>query len=209
MLQRLLADEMVGKKYGRLTVLLMGARSKGKTTWFCRCECGNHKIVPGERLRNKSGRVRSCGCLRKGINKTHGMTNSPEWAAWHSMRDRCHNPNAQSFHHCGGRGIEVCERWRNSFENFYADVGPKPSVKLTLDRIDNTKGYEPNNVRWATWEQQENNRRNSRWIEIDGERKTVPQWAKDKNIKQVTIKARLRLGWSDRDAVLTPVRYKS
>lgn len=115
-----------------------------------------------------SGNTKSCGCLRRETTslvglakKTHGMRDTPEYGVWANMKDRCYNPSSEDYKNYGGRGIKVCERWLNSFENFYEDMGEKPWSKLlySLDRINNDGNYEPSNCRWATVKQQVNNRR--------------------------------------------------
>ncbi len=152
------------KKYGRLTLLTC---LEGRyTTWRCRCDCGNEIKVQAGRL--KSGHTQSCGCLRKETTiktnkaqKKHGMCFTPEYKAWANMKDRCTKSNHKQYKDYGGRGIKVCEHWLESFENFYADMGPKPFPKIlySIDRINNDGNYEPNNCRWATSKQQADNRR--------------------------------------------------
>lgn len=160
----------VGNKFGRLTVLSAASKGeKGKINWLCRCECGNVKIVPGRYLRK--GRVRSCGCLRAeeatkvlvgnrlGRNSIRdGRSSFPEYRPWRSMISRCRNKKATDFHLYGGRGVKVCERWKD-FLLFLDDVGKRPSKAHSLDRIDVDGDYEPGNVRWATWAEQASNRR--------------------------------------------------
>jgi hypothetical protein len=153
--------DRTGQVFTRLTVIeKAGYSPHDKVMWRCLCECGNEVIVVGESLH--CGLTKSCGCLRADRAReraTHGMTNSPEYRSWAAMKTRCLNPNGHAFNYYGGRGIAVCDRWRDSFEAFYADMGPRPTGR-SLDRIDNDRGYEPDNCRWATATEQNNNRRN-------------------------------------------------
>jgi hypothetical protein len=124
---------------------------------------------------------------------------SPEYTAWNNMRSRCGNPKNSKYHDYGGRGIKVCERWLNSFENFLSDIGPKPASigrSISLERADNDKGYEPGNVAWATVIKQANNRRSSRFIEHGGEIHTMAEWEALAGLKRGTLYARLKKGWS-------------
>lgn len=199
--------DMTGQKHGRLTVIEMAGRNKhNQRLWRCVCDCGNDAEVLGFLLRR--GQTQSCGCLHRettaNINKSHGKASDPVYRIWRSMMDRCHLPTSHAYTRYGGRGIAVCERW-HSFENFYADMGDKPQG-MSLERIDNDGPYSPENVRWASAKDQANNRRSSRWIEFNGERKTLAQWCDDLGLKIGTVWARLnRDGFSVEQAFTKPI----
>lgn len=156
----------VGQRYGRLVVIEFVERnSNWISKWLFQCDCGKQCIVFSSSAR--SGNTQSCGCLVKEMRHhlvTHGMSRSAEHRAWNGLRNRCKNPNDEHFGNYGGRGIKVCERWEK-FENFYRDLGPRPSPKHSLDRVDNDGNYEPGNCRWATKSEQTYNRRKYKAIQ--------------------------------------------
>ena len=161
------AMEMTGKTFGRLTILARAENSSsGKVQWSARCECGALVVVKADRLR--SGMTRSCGCIKREMKPRlrHGWSHKSEHTIWMSMRQRCENKNNKAYARYGGRGIVVCERW-HVFENFMADMGPRPSEDHSIDRIDNDRGYEPDNCRWATRSQQVRNSRKFRGGHVD------------------------------------------
>lgn len=153
--------DLTGQRFGRLTVVGYSHTNRNrKSVWNCHCDCGNDCQVAGERLVRLT---RSCGCLIRETtasrNTTHGQRRSKEYGSWRAMKERCHNQNSEKFADYGGRGITVCDRWRYSFEAFLSDMGDKPSPRHTIDRIDNDRGYEPGNCRWATPSEQRLNQR--------------------------------------------------
>ena len=136
---------------------------------------------------------------------THGMSKTPEYRAWQGMKDRCFNFNDKRYPDWGGRGIKVCVRWKNSSQNFLADMGSRPTAKHSIDRIDNNGDYSAKNCRWATKAEQNNNQRNNRLIKIGCVTLTIAQWTKEMGFGEFVIYNRLKIGWSDYKAVMTPV----
>lgn len=136
--------DLTGRRVGRWVVVSFAYSKKYQAFWLCHCDCGTERTVrAGNLLR---GLTTSCGCS----HRTHGMTKTPIYRIWAQMIARCKYPTTTHYRHYGGRGIRVCDRWLNSFADFYADVGPRPSRRHTLDRMDVDGHYEPGNVRWAT-----------------------------------------------------------
>lgn len=156
------AIPMMGKRFGMLLVTERASEPRrARILWQCLCDCGTASIVDGRNLRN--GHTTSCGCRRGNWRVKHGGARRgarlPEYKIWASMNQRCHNVNSPSFPAYGARGITVCDRWRNSFAAFLSDVGPKPAGDYSLERLDNSRGYSPENCIWGTRLTQAKNRR--------------------------------------------------
>jgi hypothetical protein len=193
--------KLTGKIFGRLVVDSENPirTLSGIIQWNCTCECGSKTIVTGSNLvRNHT---KSCGCLSKDAvisrNTTHGLSDSPEYGIWQAMIKRCTKPNDPAYSDYGGRGITVTDRWLNSFEAFYEDMGPRPSPDHSIDREENDKGYYKENCRWVTRIEQANNTRRNVFYEYKGNKYTIPQLAelpevKDSKIGINTLRSRIR-----------------
>lgn len=197
---------LIGRQFGRWTVISVAPSrdSSGGLVYTCRCSCGVSRAVRGCKL--TAGCSKSCGCLRKAMASerftSHRMSRHQVYKAWAEMVARCHNASSSNFPNYGARGISVCPEWRNSFENFYECMGPRPEEGYSVEREDNDGNYEPGNCRWATKREQANNRRSNRLITAGGITKSIAEWARDLGIKPQTISARLRSGWSDEESIL-------
>lgn len=183
-----------GQRFGRLTVLAQHPERTraGGIRWACRCDCGATRVIVSYALRN---RTRSCGCLQKERTTKHGLSSRPEYASWAAMHRRCGVPSAGNYPIYGGRGITVCPEW-GSFERFYADMGPRPTMGHTLDRIDNNGPYSKDNCAWRTRKEQNRNTRSSRLLTFDGRTMTVAAWAEEVGIERMVLHNRIRRGWT-------------
>lgn len=199
--------DLTGQRFHQLITVGQaeeGTRN-GYILWTCRCDCGNIVKVQSGHLR--SGNTKSCGCRRveasrvNGLKKKHGLTGSPEYKAWQSMRERCLKRTHHQYHNYGGRGIAVCERWKNSFLHFYQDMGKRPGPEYSLDRRENEGNYEPDNCRWVTQDVQSNNKRTNVRHVVEGFAKTIGELAREIDVPYATLAARLRYGMTIEEAV--------
>lgn len=194
--------DLTGQTFGDWTVVKEVGNSNSKERlWLCRCSCGRERKVFQANLT----RGLSLSCGYRASHGSHGMAKTGEYKSWHAMIQRCGNPAKDNYASYGGRGIKVCERWLNSFEAFYTDMGPRPKPEYSLDRIDPNGDYEPKNCRWATSKQQQNNMRSNLRITYQGQTMTVEEWAERMGLPAPTIRKRLRLGWEVKRALTTPI----
>lgn len=202
---------LAGHRFGQLSVVGYAGPGGNGAGWVCRCDCGVEKVIRRDHL--VDGQTISCGCVRRAAvgtrNKTHGHATkgakTPEFRTWMSMIQRCRNPRKE-YRLYSGRGIKVCERWM-SFENFFADMGPRPSSNHSIDRIDNDKGYSPENCRWATDREQASNRSDTRKVTFNGETMCIAEWARKLGINGRTVSGRIKLGWTVEDALFVPLKH--
>lgn len=196
------------QKYGRWSIIGKREKVSSAYMWKCRCDCGTEKMVNESHL--KRGNTQSCGCYKKEVsvktNTTHGLVNHPLYKKWSGMKRRCkkYNPNSHLY---SEKGIVVCDRWKNSFKNFYDDMIESWIPGLTLDRIDSNGNYEPNNCRWATYEEQANNMSVNHKITFNGKTQNLSQWAREIGLEITTLERRINSSkWSYEKALTTPLR---
>lgn len=210
------AIDLKDKIFTRLRVLHRLENSHtGLTRWECLCDpkfgcCG--QVVPANGRDLRRGNTRSCGCLNKesviAAKTIHGFSHLPEYKIWWHIKDRCYNEKASSYDRYGARGITVCDEWKESFDAFHRDMGDRPSPTHSIERKDNSLGYSKSNCKWATLEEQGNNKRNNVLCEYRGQTKTLAQWCRDFRLNYKTIYQRLQRGWSFEEAIL-PIGSKS
>jgi hypothetical protein len=203
---------LIGLKFGKLLVLKESVRrtNTGKVQWVCLCDCGNAVVSNGSHLIN--GHTKSCSCIQKEIaanmnNGTHMLSRTPTYRAWTGMKSRCYNPTMDSYKYYGGRGIVVCDEWLNSFETFIIDMGVRPTIKHSIDRIDNNGDYCKSNCRWATRIEQENNKRTNKIVEYNGRLLTLSDVSRITGVDYHLLHGRIhKLKWDINKAIETKSR---
>ena len=196
--------DYTGRRFGRL--LVISEFKEGKYRWcVCQCDCGKKPTVRKNSL--PYGTTQSCGCLSVDTSRTHGKSASLAYASWKAMKERCYRTYHPAYRHYGGRGITVCDKWKDSFEAFFADMGERP-VGKTLDRIDNNGIYEPGNCRWATGIQQHNNKSSNHNMSHSGIISSMSEWSRIIGMRAGTLSERLRRGMSVKKALTKPLRPK-
>ena len=193
--------DLTNQRFGRLIAVRKADKVEGRPNsyWECLCDCGNTTTV---RINNlKSGFITSCGCFKKEVTYSHGLYRTPEYKTWLGIKERCYNENNPDYPNYGARGIVMSDEWKESFEAFYRDMGVRPSSQHSIDRRENDKGYSKENCRWATYIEQNNNRRDNIYYELDGKLKTLGEWCRDLSLPYCTIYMRMKRGSSFEDAI--------
>jgi len=202
--------DLTGNRYGRLLVIKIAERRNGKIYWLCQCDCGNVSYVTTGRLTSEELSTKSCGCYSKeilkkqseingnGIKYDKGDSSSRIYSIWRGMVRRCHG-NSSANKYYKDRGIVVCDEWKDFFNFKEWALRSGYSDDFTIDRIDNDGNYEPHNCRWTDWKTQCSNTRKNRYIEINGQTKTLTQWSDEYNIDSSTLSWRIDSGWPEEE----------
>lgn len=211
--------DLKDKKFNRLLVIDRAENTKaGKSRWICLCDCGNKTTVVGSQL--KDGRIKSCGCYNRDLlmerNIKHGLEGKRICYVYRNILERCSNPASNSYQYYGKRGITICKEWsgENGLKNFsewaykngYDENAPRG--QCTIDRIDNNKGYSPDNCRWVNLFVQANNKSNNVLIKYNGKTQTMQQWCKELNLSRSMVKHRYERGWDISDLFVESKRKK-
>ena len=210
------ANNLIGQRFSRLVVIdSAGKDARSNTLWLCKCDCGNTKVIRGSKL--KSGEIKSCGCAQhvfteercKHISESkvkHGLSGDRLYYIYNNMIRRCYDKSSAKYQNYGGRGITVCDEWRNDKQTFFGwAFNNGYSEDLTIDRIDVNGNYCPENCRWSTQKDQANNRTSNHFITFNGETHTIAEWSDITGIQIQTIHKRLSCGWDIEKALTTPV----
>jgi hypothetical protein len=213
--------DITGQRFGKLVAIKLADKKGKQYRWLCQCDCGNQTLTFGFSLR--MGQSKSCGCVAAEksrqrwenptpemraaqsakVKKTHQKSKHPTYQVWSDMRARCGKETHKWFSSYGGRGITVCDRWLHSFENFWEDIGQHWQQGLQLGRIDNDKGYSPENCRWETPLQQQSNKSNNRFVETPNGKLTVAEAARQFGVSAGCIRHRITAGYAT-DQILKP-----
>jgi hypothetical protein len=199
-------NDLTDRRFGRLVVLGYVGVNKRATQWHCLCDCGHDCIIASASLTN--GLTQSCGCFHQeqigNLRRTHGRSRTTVYRTWQGMISRCYNPKNPAFHHYGGRGIGVCSRWKDSFENFLSDMGERPSRNHSIERKNVNGNYAPDNCIWATSREQSRNKRNNKFITINNETLPLIDWCERHGVPYLRTLKRLGRGWNPKDALNIP-----
>lgn len=200
-------NDLSGKKFGHLTAKEQRGRTKtGGVKWLCVCDCGEVRILPTSAL--TSGNTSSCGCNKKILTsirkKTHGMSKTVEYSTWCKMKERCYNKKIRDFKWYGAKGIIVCKRWLNSFENFLKDMGPKPTQKHSIERKNSKKNYCPSNCVWDVQKEQVRNREGVIKVIYNGVERRLIEVCEEINANPSVVRHRIRKGWDLTSALTAP-----
>lgn len=200
-------NNITGQVYGNLTVKSFAGKDCNRICyWNCECSCGNNVVVMGGNLKRQRS-CDKCGRKRQGETiTTHGMSRTSEYYIWNGARKRCSLENDKAFKNYGGRGITMCDEWFNSFDAFIRDMGPRPSSRHCIERLDNQLGYFKENCVWATYRTEARNKRSNHNWTINGETRCIAEWAEKSGIRKDTLRRRVVVyGWTPERAVNTPV----
>ena len=195
--------DLSNTKVGRLTVVKRAENDKtGRARWLCRCDCGTERVIASNRL--VSSQTKSCGCYHREraveANTKHGKSRTKEFNTWAHIKQRCSNPKNKSFGDYGERGIKICQRWEDSFDLFFEDMGIAP-MNTTIERINNFGDYEPKNCRWATRLDQGNNKRNNIIVYVSGIKTTLSKYCREHRMSYMKIYKRLKRGLKFEEAI--------
>ena len=209
-MHNVIVRDLRGQRFDRLTVIGEAERIGRKRAWLCVCDCGQTKRVREDHL--TAHEIRSCRCLNnEWLRRDRGTIRketSPEYRSWLALKGRCFNSRHHAFSNYGGRGITVCDAWRVSFAAFLSDMGPRPSLNHSIDRIDTNGPYSPSNCRWATVTEQNRNTRTILMIVFNGQRIRVPDLAEQYGVSSNLVNKRLRRGWTIERALMKPARSR-
>lgn len=206
------SPNLIGQTFGRLKVIRKTSeRRSGCVLWLCKCHCGNYVKVTTNDLRNNH--TKSCGCYKRErtieVNSKYHISDKllqhRLYVVWYKIKERCYNKNEKSYKYYGGRGIKMCDEWRNDFKSFFNWAVNNGYAKgLTIDRIDNNGIYCPENCRWATYIQQQNNRRSCHYVTIGNETKSLSDWCRVYSTSERLVNSRVQRGWDVITALNTP-----
>jgi hypothetical protein len=189
----------ISSKFGLLTVLSRAVNDRfGRTQWHCVCDCGKQHVAALFRM--TSGHTKSCGCIKGKVNATHRMVGTPTHNSWCAMKQRCNYQKGEQYAEYGGRGITVCARWNDSFENFFADMGERADG-MTIERNDTNGNYEPGNCCWATMPEQNRNRRSNINVERNGITRCIKDWCDELGLDADRVYGRIRRGAAPAEAL--------